>query len=71
MWWTMLGFGVLGVVVGIVQLAHYFRGGLGDRSLAASGPAEKLVRAAMYVTGGLFLGFFALANLIAARMAGS
>lgn len=70
MGWMLLVVGALGVVVGIVQLAHYFRGGLSDRSLARSGPAEKLVRAAMFVTGGLFLGFFGLANLIAARMAG-
>lgn len=68
MWWLMLAAGVGGVLVGIVQLATYFRGGLGDRSLARSGPAEKLVRAAMLVTGGLFIGFFATANLVAQRM---
>ena len=65
MWWMMLAIGVTGVVFGLVQLATYFRGGLSDRSLAKSGPAEKLVRAAMFVTGGLFLSFFSMANLIA------
>ena len=70
MWRMMLVAGVLGVVVGIVLLATYFRGGLSDRSLARSGPAEKLVRAAMFVTGGLFLSFFSMANLIALRVAG-
>lgn len=69
MWWMMLVAGVVAVVVGLVQLATYFRGGLSDRSLANSGPAEKLVRAAMFVTGGLFLGFFGMANLIALRAA--
>ena len=69
MWWLMLVAGMLGVVVGLGQLATYFRGGLSDRSLASSGPAEKLVRAAMFVTGGLFLGFFGMANLIAQRAA--
>ena len=68
MWWLMLAAGVAGVVLGLVQLATYFRGGLSDRSLAKSGPAEQLVRAAMLVTGGLFIGFFATANLIAQRM---
>ena len=70
MWWWMLVAGATAVLVGLVQLGRYFRGGLGDRSLARSGPAEKLVRSAMLVTGGLFLGFFGLANLIASRMAG-
>lgn len=69
MWWMMLVAGVLGVLAGIVQLATYFRNGLSDRSLAKSGPAEKLVRAAMFVTGGLFLSFFGMANLIALRVA--
>ena len=69
MWWLMLAAGVAGVVAGLVQVANYFRGGLSDRSLAKSGPAEKLVRAAMLVTGGLFLAFFGTANLIAQRMA--
>lgn len=70
MWWMMLVAGGSGVLVGLVQLATYFRGGLSDRSLARSGPAEKLVRAAMLVTGGLFLSFFSLANLIALGVAG-
>ncbi len=70
MWWILLAAGVLGVLVGLVQLAAYFRGGLSDRSLAQSGPAEKLVRAAMFVTGGLFLSFFSTANLIAQSVAG-
>ena len=69
MWWLMLAAGVAGVLVGLVQLASYFRGGLSDRGLANSGPAEKLVRAAMLVTGGLFLAFFGTANLIAQRVA--
>ena len=69
MWWLMLAAGVAGVVAGLVQVANYLRGGLSDRSLAKSGPAEKLVRAAMLVTGGLFLAFFGTANLIAQRMA--
>ena len=69
MWWLMLAAGAAGVVVGLVQLSTYFRGGLSDRSLAKSGPAEKLVQAAMLVTGGLFLAFFATANLIAQRVA--
>jgi hypothetical protein len=68
--WALLVVGLTGVVVGLVQLASYFRGGLGDRALAASGPAEKLVRAAMFVTGGLFLGFFGIANLVARSLAG-
>jgi uncharacterized membrane protein len=68
MWWVVLVAGASGVLVGLVQLASYFRGGLGDRSLARSGPAERLVRSAMYVTGGLFIGFIALANLIAVRL---
>ena len=71
MWWMMLVAGAIGVVVGLVQVLIYFRGGLGDRALAGSGPAEKLVRAAMFVTGGLFLAFFGIANLVAERMAGS
>jgi hypothetical protein len=71
MWWSMLVAGTVAVVVGIVQLAQYFQGGLGDRSLAKSGPAEKLVRAAMLVTGGLFVAFFGLANLVAQRAAGT
>lgn len=70
MWRMMLVAGVLGVLVGIVLLATCFRGGLSDRSLARSGPAEKLVRAAMFVTGGLFLSFVSMANLIALRVAG-
>ncbi len=70
MWWMVLAAGVAGVVIGLVQLATYFRGGLSDRSLAKSGPAEKLVRAAMLVTGGLFLSFFGTANLIAQSVVG-
>lgn len=70
MWWLMLVIGVIGVLVGLVQLGTYFRGGLGDESLARSGPAEKLVRAAMFVTGGLFLSFFSTANLVALQVAG-
>jgi hypothetical protein len=71
MGWVMLVAGTTGVAVGLVQLARYFRGGLGDRGLARSGPAEKLVRAAMLVTGGLFIAFFGIANLVALRFAGS
>ncbi|MFN2323584.1 MAG: hypothetical protein ABR510_11580 [Trueperaceae bacterium] len=67
----MLIAGASGVLVGLVQLATYFGGGLSDRSLARSGSAEKLVRAAMFVTGGLFLSFFSLANLIALGVAGN
>lgn len=67
----MLVAGAVAVVFGLVQLARYFRGGLSDRSLAKSGPAEQLVRAALAVTGGLFIAFFALANLVAQRVAAS
>ena len=69
MWWAMLSIGVLGVVVGAVQIVRTFRGGLSDRNLAKTDPTERLVRPAVFVTFGLFLGFFALANLIASRLA--
>ncbi len=69
MWWLMLAASVVGAVVGLVQLATFFRGGLSDRGLAKSGPAEKLVRAARLVIVGLFLAFFGTASLIAQRVA--
>ncbi len=65
MGWMMMAAGALGVVVGLVQLLRSFSGGLGDRALAESGSAERLVRGAMFVTGGLFLGFIGVANLVA------
>lgn len=68
MWWLVLAAGVIAVVFGLVQLARFFRDGLSDRSMARSGPAEQLVRAAVLVTGGLFVGFFGTANLVAQRM---
>ncbi len=71
MWWIVLVAGALSVGIGVVQLTRYFSGGLGDRALRQSGPAETLVRAAMLVTGGLFFGFIGMANLIAQRMGGS
>lgn len=71
MWWIVLVAGALSVVVGVVQLSKFFSGGLSDRALSQSGPAEQLVRAAMFVTGGLFFGFIGMANLIAQRAGGS
>ena len=69
--WLVLAAGVVSVVVGLVQLARFFRGGLSDRALAKSGPAEQLVRAAMLMTAGLFFAFFGTANLIAQRAPGT
>lgn len=69
MWWAMLSVGALGVLAGAAQLVRTFRGGLGDRNLARTEPMEHLVRPALFVTFGLFLSFFALANLIASRLA--
>lgn len=68
MWWLVLSAGVIAVVFGLVQSARFFRDGLSDRSMGRSGPAEQLVRAALLVTGGLFVAFFATANLVAQRM---
>lgn len=67
MWWLMLAAGVAGVVYGVAQLMRTFRGGLRDRDVAQTDPALKLVRPALFVTFGLFLAFFGVANLIAAR----
>lgn len=71
MWWALLSVGVLGVVFGAAQLVRTFRGGLSDRNLAETDPTVRLVRPAVFVTFGLFLAFFALANLIASRLATS
>ncbi|MDF1521928.1 MAG: hypothetical protein P1P87_03805 [Trueperaceae bacterium] len=71
MWWAMLSVGALGVLVGAAQLVRTFRGGLSDRNLAKTEPTEHLVRPAVFVTFGLFLAFFALANPIASRLATS
>lgn len=68
MWWMLLAAGAVGVVVGLVQLAGYFRRGMSDRSVAKN-PAETLVRAAMFVTFGLFVAFFSVANLVAQGVA--
>ena len=68
MWWLALSAGIISVGAGLAQLAASFRDGLEDRSLAQRGPAAKLVRVAVLVTGGLFVGFVSTANLLAARM---
>jgi hypothetical protein len=70
MWWIALTVGVAGVAIGVRQLVLAFAGGAErGRGLTATGPAIQLVRAAMYVTGGLFLAFIGLANLVALQAA--
>lgn len=69
MWWALLSVGAVGVLVGAAQLVRTFRGGLSDRNLARTDPTERLVRPAVFVSFGLFLAFFALANLIASLLA--
>jgi hypothetical protein len=72
MWWLTLVIGLAAVVVGGMNLVRYFREGTSqDGDLAGSGPAHRLVAAAMFAAGGLFLTFFSLANLLAASAAGS
>jgi hypothetical protein len=70
MWWLMLAAGIAGVLFGAVRLVRTFRGGLRDRDVARTDAAEHLVQPAMFVTLGLFLAFFGLANLIAQHLAG-
>jgi hypothetical protein len=66
MWWIVLGAGVASIAIGMVQLVRAFVAGAErGRGLTATGPAIRLVSAAMFVTFGLFLSFFSLANLVA------
>jgi hypothetical protein len=66
MWWVILMAGVAALAVGGVNLSRYFREGPEpERGFGGSGPAHRLVSAAMFTAGGLFLAFFSLANLIA------
>lgn len=70
MWWITLAVGVVGVALGVRQLVLVFVSGAErGRGLTATGPAIQLVRGAMYVTGGLFLSFVSLANLVAMQSA--
>lgn len=70
MWWIALVGGLIAVAAGIAQVVRYFREGSGpERGLAGSGPAHRLVAAALFVTTGLFVSFFSLANLVALRAA--
>jgi hypothetical protein len=71
MWWFTLVIGLAAVGFGGLNLVRYFREGPErDRGLAGSGPAHRLVAAAMFTAGGLFLTFFGLANLIAGYATG-
>lgn len=71
MWWITLVAGLAAVGIGGQNLVRYFHEGPErDRGLAGSGPAHRLVAAAMFTAGGLFLTFFSLANLLAAYAAG-
>lgn len=66
MWWVTLAAGIVAVGVGGVHVGRYFREGPErGRPFAGSGPAHRLVSAAMFTAAGLFLTFFSLANLIA------
>jgi len=66
MWWIALGVGIAAVALGVRQLVLAFVGGAErDRGPTAPAPALQLVRGAMYVTGGLFLAFIGVANLVA------
>jgi hypothetical protein len=69
MWWIALTVGVVGVALGLRQLVLAFLGGAErDRGPTATAPALRFVRGAMAVTGGLFLAFLGLANLVALRL---
>jgi hypothetical protein len=71
MWWITLLAGLGAVGVGVVNVARYFREGPEpERGFAGSGPAHRLVAAAMFMAAGLFLSFLSLANLIAQGLAG-
>jgi hypothetical protein len=68
MWWITLAVGVVGVGLGLRQLVLAFVAGAereGDP--AATTPALRFVRSASLVTGGLFLAFLSVANLVAQR----
>jgi hypothetical protein len=66
MWWIALAVGVVSIAIGMVQLVRSFVAGAErGRGLTASGPAIRLVSAAMFVTAGLFVTFFSIANLVA------
>ena len=68
MWWITLAAGLIVVGTGVLNLGRYFNEGPErDRGLAGSGPAHRLVAAAMFTAAGLFLSFLSLANLIAER----
>jgi hypothetical protein len=70
MWWIAVTVGVVGIALGVRHLVLAFVGGAErGRGLTATGPAIQLVRGAMYVTGGLFLAFIGLANLVALQSA--
>jgi hypothetical protein len=72
MWWITLVVGLAAVGVGGLNLVRYFHEGPErERGFAGSGPAHRLVSAAMFTAGGLFLIFFSLANLIASYVTGS
>jgi hypothetical protein len=66
MWWITLLAGVLAVSAGLGLLVRAFASAGGGRERGAAVPPLQLVVAAMAVTGGLFLSFVSLANLVAA-----
>jgi hypothetical protein len=67
-WWLALAVGLILIGTGVVHLGRYFHEGPErHRSLAGSGPAHRLVAAAMCTAAGLFVSSFSLAHLVAER----